>query len=59
MEDAMIFVAISILAALTGLYYMRCFTKARDVYDRAECITGGVLLAIISTLSLAASWVGK
>ena len=53
-----IFYLISIAAALTGLYYMVCFAKAIDVYDRIELITGGVLLALISTLALAASWVG-
>jgi hypothetical protein len=52
-----IFVFIGVFSALTGLYYMVCFTKARDIYDRAECITGGVLLALISTLATAAYWV--
>jgi hypothetical protein len=52
-----IFVFIGVFSALTGLYYMVCFAKARDIYDRAECITGGVLLALISTLATAAYWV--
>jgi hypothetical protein len=52
-----IFVFIAVFSALTGLYYMACFAKAIDVYDRIELITGGVLLALISTLALAASWV--
>ena len=50
---------VSIGAAFIGLYYLICAAKAAGAYEKAEATGSAMLLVIISTLALVASYIGE